>query len=216
MFRLTRGKYTAALTSAENMAKILQTEMQNLEGSSNVLASNWCGLQAENNLGTMNTSLKSDSHAKALGYSQGMVSIMGEYLPEIGKMMAKREQIGEQLKQDDYAEPDLTSFCEEELIVGYDHIDNVKADAEGAVVYGDTAAEILEEMIEEASCCEGEYLNLDEVRVLFDEGKKKLHRVNHFKDEFIDFGKKMSDMECFYGGTFGRKERRRGCESGFA
>lgn len=195
MFRLTREKYTDALTSAENMEKTLQTEMQNLEGSSNILASNWLGLQAENNLGTMNTSLKSDSHAKALGYTHGMVSIMGEYLPEIGKMMAKREQIGEQLKQDDYAEPDLTSFHEGELIVSYDYIDNVKADAEGAVLYGDSAAEILEEMIEDASCCEGEYINLDEVRTLFEEGKKKLHRVTHYKDEFADFGKKMSDME---------------------
>ena len=195
MFRLTRKKYTDALTSAENMEKSLQTEMQNLEGSSNILASNWLGLQAENNLGTMNTSLKSDSHAKALGYTHGMVSIMGEYLPEIGKMMAKREQIGEQLKQDDYAEPDLTSFHEGELIVSYDYIDNVKADAEGAVLYGDSAADILEEMIEDASCCEGEYINLDEVRTLFEEGKKKLHRVTHYKDEFVDFGKKMSDME---------------------
>lgn len=120
---------------------------------------------------------------------------MEEYQPEIEKMMAKREQIGRQLKQNKYVEPDLKSFCENELIINYDYIDDIKADVEGALFHGDTAIEIMEEMIEEAESCAGEYVNLAHVWELLNEGKKKLHRLENYRDEFVDFGKKMSDLE---------------------
>ena len=159
------------------------------------LAKNWWGTQAEMSLGAINTSLEVSNHAKALAYTQGMTSIMGEYKLEIEKLMAKREQIGQQLKQDEYIEPDLTSFCENELIINYEYIDDIKADVEGALLRGDAAIKILEEMIEEAEECAGEYLDLTHVRELLEEGKKKLHRLENYRDEFVDFGKKMSDME---------------------
>ncbi len=89
-------------------------------------------------------SLESGSHAKALAYVRGMTTVMSEYLPEIEKMMAKREQIGKQLKQDAYQAPDLSYFREEELL---------------------------------------------------GEGERKLYRLENYRDEFVDFGKKMSDME---------------------
>ena len=110
------------------------------------------------------------------------------------KLMAKREQIGQQLKQDEYIEPDLTSFCENELIINYEYIDDIKADVEGALLRGDAAIKILEEMIEEAEECAGEYLDLTHVRELLEEGKKKLHRLENYRDEFVDFGKKMPDL----------------------
>ena len=195
MFKLARDKYIAALESAEELEKTLQKENENLGMSSKKLSENWWGTQAEISLRAINESLEISNHAKALAYTQGMTSIMGEYLPELEKMMAKREQIGQQLKQDEYVEPDLTSFSENELIVNYEYIDDIKADVEGALHYGDKAIEILEGMIEDAEECAGEYLDLTHVRELLEEGKKKLHRMENYRDEFVDFGKKMLDLE---------------------
>ena len=195
MFKLARDKYIAALESAEELEKTLQKENENLGMSSKKLSENWWGTQAEISLRAINESLEISNHAKALAYTQGMTSIMGEYLPELEKMMAKREQIGQQLKQDEYVEPDLTSFSENELIVNYEYIDDIKADVEGALHYGDKAIEILEGMIEDAEECAGEYLDLSHVRELLEEGKKKLHRMENYRDEFVDFGRKMSDLE---------------------
>lgn len=97
MFRLTRMKYLMALQSAEELQKTLENEMENLENSSNILSSNWFGQQSEYNLKMVNTSLQEGNHAKALAYTKGMTQVMGEYLPQIERMMAKREQIGRQL-----------------------------------------------------------------------------------------------------------------------
>ncbi len=195
MFKLARDKYMVALESAEELETTLRKENENLGIISKKLAENWWGIQAEISLKAINKSIEISNHAKALAYTQGMTSIMGEYLPELEKLMAKREQIGQQLKQDGYVEPDLTSFSENELIVNYEYIDDIKADVEGALHYGDTAAEILEEMIEDAEEYGGEYLNLTQVREILKEGKKKLHRLENYKYEFGDFGKKMSDLE---------------------
>ena len=117
MFKLTRAKYITALASAETMETVLTEENERLKQSCVVLQDNWQGLQSEKTLGMVKESGESGSHAKALAYAQGMTTTMSEYLPEIEKLMAKREQIGEQLKQDAYQAPDLSYFREEELII---------------------------------------------------------------------------------------------------
>ena len=100
MFKLTRAKYMEALESAEEMQTALETEMENLGISCEVLSNNWFGQQSENTLSMMRNSLRDGNYRKAYAYTKGMTQIMGEYLPEIEKMMAKREQIGKQLYQD--------------------------------------------------------------------------------------------------------------------
>ncbi len=195
MFKLTRAKYITALASAETMETVLTEEHERLKQSCAVLQDNWFGLQSEKTLGMVKESEKSGSYAKALAHAHGMTTIMSEYLPEIEKLMAKREQIGKQLKQDAYQAPDLSYFREEELIIDYSYIDNVKADADGALHYGEAAIRILREMMAEAEQYAGEYLDLSEVEELLGEGERKLHRLENYRDEFVDFGKKMSDME---------------------
>ncbi len=195
MFKVTRKNYIAALESTEEMEKVLIQESENLKASSNNLKKNWWGMQAEKSLENMYISLETADHAKAMAYTQGMICIMGEYLPEIEKLMAKREQIGQQLKQDNYVSPDLSDFREEQLIINYDFIDDIKADTEGAVLYGDRAIRLLEEMIEEAEQCAGDYVNLGRVKEMVEEGEKKLHRLENYSDEFVDFAKKMKELE---------------------
>ena len=195
MFTLTRTKYLEALESVEAMQTAMETEMENLGISCGVLSNNWFGKQADNNFSMMNTSLSSGNHAKAYAYTKGMAQVMGDYLPEIEKMMAKREQIGKQLHQDEYYEPDLSTFSEEKLIINYEYIDDVKADAEGAVSYAEKAVEILEEMIETVEEAASDYVDLSKVKELLEEGKKEIKRIENYRDEFADFGNKMSDLE---------------------
>lgn len=195
MFRLAREKYVKALETSEEMLTILEQENSNLRLSGNILSNNWWGNQANKSIGMINKSLDVGNHVKAYMYTKNMVNIMSEYLPEIERMMAKREQIGEQLKQDEYVVPDLTHFSEKELIVNYDYIDDVKADADGAIMYGDAAANVLREMINDATSVAGEYVNMSVASELLESGKRKLHRVDNYKAEFEDFAKKMSDME---------------------
>lgn len=72
MFNLTRSKYMAALESVEEMQTAMETEMENLGISCGVLANNWFGQQAENNISLINSSLSIGSHAKAYAYTKGM------------------------------------------------------------------------------------------------------------------------------------------------
>ena len=195
MFRLTRIKYLEALRSVDKMQKALETEMENLGISCEVLANNWFGMQSEHTLGMMRDSLRDGNYKKAYSYTKGMVQVMEEYLPQIEKMMAKREQIGRQLYQDACYMPCLGQFHESELIVDYSYIDDVKADADGAVLYGEKAAEILEEMIETVEGAAADYVNLSNVKVLLAQGKKEIKRIENYRDEFADFGNKMSDLE---------------------
>ena len=195
MFSLTRAKYMEALESVEAMQTAMETEMENLGISCGVLSNNWFGKQADNNFSMMNTSLSRGNHAKAYAYTKGMAQVMGDYLPEIEKMMAKREQIGKQLHQDEYYEPDLSTFSEEKLIINYEYIDDVKADAQGAVSYAEKAVEILEEMIETVEKAASDYVDLSKVKELLEEGKKEIKRIENYRDEFADFGNKMSDLE---------------------
>lgn len=195
MFRLTRIKYLEALRSVDKMQKALETEMENLGISCEVLANNWFGMQSEHTLGMMRDSLRDGNYKKAYSYTKGMVQVMEEYLPQIEKMMAKREQIGRQLYQDACYMPCLGQFHESELIVDYSYIDDVKADADGAVLYGEKAAEILEEMIETVEGAAADYVNLSNVKDLLAQGKKEIKRIENYRDEFADFGNKMSDLE---------------------
>ena len=195
MFKLTREKYIAAYESAKQLEDALRKENEKLQESSRNLSRKWWGSQAEQSLGNINESLETGNHAKALAYAAGMTSIMEEYLPGIEKMMAKREQLWKQLKQDEYAAPDLSCFYEDELIINYDYIEDIKADVEGALLYGDKAIQILEEMIEEAEEYAGEYVNLGSVKEMVEEGRKKLHRLENYRDEFVDFAKQMKDLE---------------------
>ena len=195
MFSLTRAKYIEAMESATNLVWTLCLEKANLFNSEQNLSANWYGKFADENLRMFRNLLQRGAYDMSISYANGMVAVMEEYLPEIDKMMAKREKIAEQLEQDWYVEPDLSSFCEEMLILDYDYIEGIKADGEGAVYYGDKAIEILTEMIEEVNACASEYVNLSVVEELLATGKRKLHRIDNFIYEFVDFARKMSDME---------------------
>ena len=195
MFSLTRAKYIEAMESATNLVWTLCLEKANLFNSEQNLSANWYGQFADENLRMFRNLLQRGAYDMSISYANGMVAVMEEYLPEIDKMMAKREKIAEQLEQDWYVEPDLSSFCEEMLILDYDYIEGIKADGEGAVYYGDKAIEILTEMIEEVNACASEYVNLSVVEELLATGKRKLHRIDNFIYEFVDFARKMSDME---------------------
>ena len=195
MFSLTRAKYIEAMESATNLVWTLCLERANLFNSEQNLSANWYGQFADENLRMFRNLLQRGAYDMSISYANGMVAVMEEYLPEIDKMMAKREKIAEQLEQDWYVEPDLSSFCEEMLILDYDYIEGIKADGEGVVYYGDKAIEILTEMIEEVNACASEYVNLSVVEELLATGKRKLHRIDNFIYEFVDFARKMSDME---------------------
>ncbi len=61
--------------------------------------------------------------------------------------------------------------------------------------YGDAAIRILREMMTEAEQYAGEYLDFSEAEELLEEGERKLHRLENYRDEFVDFGKQMTDLE---------------------
>lgn len=195
MFKLSYRKYVEALETVKEMEQILKNELETLGESSQKLSANWQGNQSEKTLSMINWSLEDGYHAKALAYTRGMAEIMEEYLPLIRQLMARREQIGKNLCQDEYAEPDFGLIQEDELIINYDYIASVDADCDGALIRGRNAVRILEEMIDETEECAGDYVDLSNVKELLEEGKRKLERIEHYKDAFDDFSRKMRDFE---------------------
>lgn len=195
MFNLDCKKYESALESAEALGEKLRDEMGNLETSSFNLSNNWFGLQAQETVGGMQNSLVGGGHAKAIEYTYGMTEIMNEYQLLINQLRARREQIGKNLSQDNYAEPDLSSYQENELILDYEYIGSVDADCEGGLEYGRKAVSILEGMIEDTEECASDYLSLSEVKGLFEEGKNKIERIENYKEAFDNFARKMQEFE---------------------
>lgn len=195
MFYLDCKKYGSALESAETLEESLKSEMGTLGVSSDKLTGSWLGMQSEASIGMMKSSLEIGTHARALSYTHGMTEIMSGYQPIINQLRARREQIGKNLQQNDYAEPDLGSYTENELILNYECMGSVDEDCENALQSGREAARILAEMIEDAEECAEGYFELTEIKELFEEGKKKVDRIENYKEAFDVFARKMNDFE---------------------
>ena len=169
--------------------------MGTLGVSSDKLTGSWLGMQSEASIGMMKSSLEIGTHARALSYTHGMTEIMSGYQPIINQLRARREQIGKNLQQNNYAEPDLGSYTENELILNYECMGSVDEDCENALQSGREAARILAEMIEDAEECAEGYFELTEIKELFEEGKKKVDRIENYKEAFDVFARKMNDFE---------------------
>ena len=195
MFKLNHESYVKFLESVQELERVLLEELDNQQEIEGRVQNIWTGNKALETKEMIYYSLTEGNHDKAKKYTQGMSRIMSEYLIPIRQLMARREQIGEQLKQDDYKEPDLSYFVEKELIINYDYISSVDADCEGALSYGLSAANIVRQMLSKAAECAGEYLDLSGIEDLIDKGEKKIRRLENYQYEFDLFAQKMSDLE---------------------
>ena len=115
MFRLDYENYMKSLESVQELERVLLEELDNQQEIEGRVQNIWTGNKALESRERITRSLTEGNHDKAKKYTQGMSRIMSEYLIPIRQLMARREQIGEQLKQDDYKEPDLSYFVEKEL-----------------------------------------------------------------------------------------------------
>ena len=112
MFRLDYENYMKSLESVQELERVLLEELDNQQEIEGRVQNIWTGNKALESRERITRSLTEGNHDKAKKYTQGMSRIMSEYLIPIRQLMARREQIGEQLKQNDYKEPDLSYFVE--------------------------------------------------------------------------------------------------------
>jgi len=113
------------------------------------------------------------------------------YLTIIEQLIARCEQLGEQLKRDDYQLPYLGFQIEKQLTVEYDYISSLNGDCAMALDHAAKAKNILQQMIDGASV----WVNTASEDEALTEAWKKLQRLENYRHEFNLLAKKASDLE---------------------
>ena len=194
-FELKYTAYVDSLESTKSLRNGLEEQMEKQADTVTNLSQNWLGLTSEMERNRMTTSLTVGSYAKAYAYTSELVRIMEEYQLPITQNMARREQLGEQLHQDNYVEPDLTCHTEDDLYVDYAMLEITKTNCESARESGNSAADVVEEMIDEALAIAAEYLDFGDARELLSRGRTKINRLGNYVIALDSLKQNMLDME---------------------
>ena len=135
------------------------------------------------------------SHYEAFRYTSGIKKIMEDYQIPIEQLMARREQLGEQLKQDDYVTPDLSYHTENDLIIDYTMLDVLKGNCKSALTYGNGAADVVSDMISEAQSIASGWVDFSSAQELLNSGIKKINRLENYITELNLFKGGMTELE---------------------
>ncbi len=195
MFELNYPTYQNVLSSVETLETELQKMFENHRDSVLNLSLDWHGSTSLVQRNLMVKSLSSGSHYEALRYTSGLRKIMEDYQIPIEQLMARREQLGEQLMQDDYVTPDLSCHTENDLIIDYTMLDVLKGNCKMALTYGKGAADVVSDMITEAQSIASEWVNFSGAQDVLDSGIKKINRLENYITELTLFKSGMSNLE---------------------
>lgn len=151
MLRINQPALVSLLEETRELEKIISAEMENQEQTAKDLNQYWAGLVADAFFNTMKNDMRNGSYASAHSYAKGLRELLDFYLPIIEQLIARCEQLGDQLKRDDYLMPDLGYHIEKHLTVEYDYISSLNGDCAMALDNASKAKNILQQMIDGAS-----------------------------------------------------------------
>lgn len=195
MFELNYPAFVNVLSSIEKLETELQEVFESHRESVANLEPNWYGATSILERNRMMEALSTGSYYRACKYTSGIRKIMEDYQLLIGQLMARREQLGEQLMQDDYVEPDLSCHTENDLIIDYSQIDTLKGNCSMAMVYGKSAAGVVENMMAEALNIAPEWVDFGDASEVLEDGKRKIKRLENFITELTLFKAGMEKLE---------------------
>lgn len=195
MFELNYPSFVNVLASVEKLEEELKEVLDSHQESVTNLAQSWYGVTSELERNRMMEALSTGSYYKAYKYTSGIRKIMEDYQLLIQQLMARREQLGEQLMQDEYVEPDLSYHTEDDLIIAYSQIEVLKGNCNMAMIYGKSAAGVVEDMMEEALKAASEWVNFGDAAAVLEKGKRKINRLGNFITELTLFKSLMTSLE---------------------
>ena len=195
MFELNYPTYQNVLSSVETLETELQKMFENHRDSVLNLSLDWHGITSLYQRNMMVKSLTSGNHYEAFRYTSGIKKIMEDYQIPIEQLMARREQLGEQLKQDDYVTPDLSYHTENDLIIDYTMLDVLKGNCKSALTYGNGAADVVGDMISEAQSIASGWVDFSSAQELLNSGIKKINRLENYITELNLFKGGMTELE---------------------
>lgn len=191
MLRIDQPALASLLEEASRLEKIISTEMEKQTQTAKELNQYWSGLAADAFFHTMKNDMQNGSYASAYSYTKGLRELLDFYLPIIEQLIARCEQLGNQLKWDDYPMPDLGYHTEKNLTVEYDYISSLNADCAMAMDNAANAKNILQQMIDGAS----RWVNTASEDEALSAAWKKMQRLENYRQEFNTLAKKASDLE---------------------
>lgn len=191
MLRIDQPALASLLEETRTLEKIISTEMENQEQTAKDLNPYWEGLAADAFFNTMKKDMQDGSYASAYSYTKGLRELLDFYLPIMEQLIARCEQLGEQLKRDEYLMPDISYHVERQLTVEYDYISSLNADCAMALDNGAKAKNILQQMIDGAS----RWVSTSTEDEALTAAWKKLQRLENYRHEFNILAKKASDLE---------------------
>lgn len=195
MFELNYPAFVNVLSSIEKLEEELKEVFVSHQGSVTNLEQNWYGATSMFERNHMMEALSTGSYYRAGKYTTGIKKIMEDYQLLIQQLMARREQLGKQLMQDEYEEPDLSYHTEDDLIIEYSQIEVLKGNCNMAKIYGNSAAGVVEDMMEEALKAASEWVNFGDADAVLEKGKRKINRLGNFITELTLFKSLMTSLE---------------------
>lgn len=191
MLRIYQPALVSLLEETSRLEKIISTEMERQTQTAKNLNRYWSGLAADAFFNTMKNDMQNGSYASAYSYTKELRELLDFYLPIIEQLIARCEQLGNQLKRDDYLLPVLGYHTEKYLTVEYDYISSLNADCAMALDNAAKAKNILQEMIDGASG----WINTASEDETLTAAWKKIRRLENYRQEFNILAKKASDLE---------------------
>ena len=195
MFELNYPSFVNVLASVEKLEEELKEVLDSHQESVTNLAQSWYGVTSELERNRMMEALSTGSYYKAYKYTSGIRKIMEDYQLLIQQLMARREQLGEQLMQDEYVEPDLSYHTEDDLIIAYSQIEVLKGNCNMAMIYGKSAAGVVEDMMTKALRIAPEWVDFGDAAEVLEKGKRKINRLENFITELTLFKSAMVSLE---------------------
>ena len=197
MFKLYQPHYTKTLDEYKNLEQTLIDEKERQLSIMSQVQGRWKGQAAETFTALYQEFLTKGEYFRAQFINSREIEIMDGELGNINRLMARCEQLGRQLQQDEYVSPvlpadgDDTIYNDGYLTMDYDYIPYVNAAIDNALQSADEGRDIL---LEAAEIC-SEVMDMSEYTSMIHKADRKIHRLENYKRAFNEYADGVQELE---------------------
>ena len=197
MFKLYQPHYTKTLDEYKNLEQTLIDEKEKQISIISQVQGRWKGQAAETYTALYQEFLTKGEYFRAQFINSREIEIMDGELGNINRLMARCEQLGRQLQQDEYVAPvlpadgDGTIYNDGYLTMDYDYIPYVNAAIDNALQSADEGRDIL---LEAAEIC-SEVMDMSEYTSMIHKADRKIHRLENYRRAFNEYADGVQELE---------------------
>lgn len=191
MLRINLPALANLLDETYKMENTLCNEIDNHKQTAAKMRESWHGEASANYQHAMYILTSCTGYPNAYSYVKNLREMLEYFYQTAKQLIARCEQVGEQLMQDAYVEPLLGWHEEVTLTLNYDYISSLNGDCAMALNSAEKAKKVLQRMMEESA----RWINWSNEEDELYYAWKKMQRLENYCDEFNMLAKKASALE---------------------